>query len=623
MKQINENEIKVIEKLLLPNNAEFDSETKSAIMCFESKDFLACPGNGKTTMLLAKLKLLSDRMPLENKQAICVLSHTNIAINEIKTKLKSDAKKLLSYPNYIGTIHKFVNKFITLPYLNQKYSLTVNVISANEYHTKLIKLCRADNLLKYLFEKQLENSKKYHDLISYIKSLHIGDDGLYSDNKKIAGLNTKAYPLYKKCKERLLSEYGLVTYEESLLYALEAVEEHANHLKKLLPARFQYVFIDEYQDCCEKQRKIIDVLFTDTTTVVQRIGDIDQAIYNNVSQENSTWIPSKNVFHLNGSHRYGDEIANILNKLRTCNGEIYTSQGKREILPYFLVYDAPEHVTNKFIQIIKQNKLHIKYPNGVFKAIGMCQNVSGLKISDYWSEYNDFSENSFNRKVFSDYNELLAQLSDGNLFIAEKLFREILSSLLAYHDVYDEQQIKSLGKKNRFTASSIKTFFKQADEIEYTKLILSLTKEEYYNNLLKLLEEVLNVLIPKKAEHILESFRQLTESSEFSNLSTNNIYTNDSVSVKFSTIHKVKGETHTATLYLETEKNRGSDIKRILYLLEDKKLPSPSMEHKRARKCSYVAMSRPSHLLCVALQRSTYNLIKNKDKFSDWNIVEV
>ena len=66
MMQIKEDEIQNIEKILLPDGCHFSDEAKSLLSCWESKDVSACPGSGKTTILLAKLKLLADRMPLEN-----------------------------------------------------------------------------------------------------------------------------------------------------------------------------------------------------------------------------------------------------------------------------------------------------------------------------------------------------------------------------------------------------------------------------------------------------------------------------------------------------------------------------------------------------------------------------
>ena len=93
---INQDEIINIEKLLLPKECSFNDEAKDVIRCMESKEILACPGSGKTTVLLAKIKLLSDRMPFKDGNGVCILSHTNVAVNEIKNKLGEDANKILS-----------------------------------------------------------------------------------------------------------------------------------------------------------------------------------------------------------------------------------------------------------------------------------------------------------------------------------------------------------------------------------------------------------------------------------------------------------------------------------------------------------------------------------------------
>lgn len=59
-------DIQTAEELLLPYGAHFLEDARKVIRCWHSTDVAACPGSGKTTVLLAKLKLLADRMPLEN-----------------------------------------------------------------------------------------------------------------------------------------------------------------------------------------------------------------------------------------------------------------------------------------------------------------------------------------------------------------------------------------------------------------------------------------------------------------------------------------------------------------------------------------------------------------------------
>ena len=89
----------------------------------------------------------------------------------------------------------------------------------------------------------------------------------------------------------------------------------------------------------------------------------------------------------------------------------------------------------------------------------------------------------------------------------------------------------------------------------------------------------------------------------------------------FDTIHGVKGETHDATLYLETDRKRASDLSRILPYYGVGKLGSSDL-FDYSRKLAYVGMSRPKKLLCVAMQAKTYE--KSKGVFdNDWEIIDL
>lgn len=89
----------------------------------------------------------------------------------------------------------------------------------------------------------------------------------------------------------------------------------------------------------------------------------------------------------------------------------------------------------------------------------------------------------------------------------------------------------------------------------------------------------------------------------------------------FDTIHGVKGETHDATLYLETDRQGASDLNRILPYFGVGRCRSSSL-YDSSRKLAYVGMSRPKKLLCVAMQAETYE--KSKGVFdADWEVVDL
>jgi DNA helicase II / ATP-dependent DNA helicase PcrA len=100
------------------------------------------------------------------------------------------------------------------------------------------------------------------------------------------------------------------------------------------------------------------------------------------------------------------------------------------------------------------------------------------------------------------------------------------------------------------------------------------------------------------------------------------------VSIRLGSIHGVKGETHTATLVLESYQ-KAHHLKKLLPWLLGKK-PKPRCDNSgedaaliERLKLHYVAMTRPSHLLCLAMPRSTFkpaeiNLMRKRN----WRVIE-
>ena len=91
--------------------------------------------------------------------------------------------------------------------------------------------------------------------------------------------------------------------------------------------------------------------------------------------------------------------------------------------------------------------------------------------------------------------------------------------------------------------------------------------------------------------------------------------------IVFDTIHGVKGETHDATLYLETDRQGASDLNRILPYFGVGRCGSSNL-YDSSRKLAYVGMSRPKKLLCVAMQAATYE--KSNGVFdTDWEVIDL
>jgi len=102
------------------------------------------------------------------------------------------------------------------------------------------------------------------------------------------------------------------------------------------------------------------------------------------------------------------------------------------------------------------------------------------------------------------------------------------------------------------------------------------------------------------------------------------------VSIRLGSIHSVKGQTHLATLLLSTYWNAHSSRRILPWLLGDSQNGSGVKAQDRTRLLqSYVAMTRPTHLICLAVPRSSVDqgrgLSENLGRLRGrgWRVVEV
>ena len=92
---------------------DFTGENQQSFLsAVTSRDVQAAPGNGKTTLLVAKLALLS-RFWTSRAEGVCVISHTNAARQEVEKKLSShpSASAFLSYPHFVRNGHILYRPF--------------------------------------------------------------------------------------------------------------------------------------------------------------------------------------------------------------------------------------------------------------------------------------------------------------------------------------------------------------------------------------------------------------------------------------------------------------------------------------------------------------------------------
>lgn len=632
--EISNQDIELTEKLLLPEGAHFPEDARNVIRCWHSTDVAACPGSGKTTVLLAKLKLLADRMPFVNGAGICVLSHTNVAVDEIRKRLSSYTDKLLIYPNYIGTIQSFVDRFVTMPYLRNIAGRNVQAVDNHTYAQHMLN--RMQNSMKYralnyVTENSFKTSGQFIARIDHTQALYVRDDGALCVGKQtraLAGADKPSAKQYKELIIDLLKEEGIMRYKDAYSYAEVAINDLSEAYTDLFSSRFQYVFIDEYQDCDDVQRQAIDTLFNPTKCAVIKIGDSDQAIYNSQNNGAPDWIPRDGFLPIMTSCRYSQEIADVICKLKRDNKNITTFSGKTGVKPVLLIFDIGriDRVVEEFINVL--DKYEIFDNKGIYKAIGAVkkEDSSGLKIGSYWSEFDGSvkKQSEYNYWVLVD--EIIISLLEGKLYKAERLVRKLLCRVFHYVKITNDVS----GKE--FSVSTIKKVLDDEYKEIYRQWIYELSRvqnvdretidclmRQKINELLKIKKNQADDIFDHLPEHFLNKDAVVEQTETFEK----NIFIDPirGRRIEFDTIHGVKGETHDATLYLETDRQGASDLNRILPYYGAGE-PGKSNLFDYSRKLAYVGMSRPKKLLCVAMQAKTYE--KSNGVFTeDWEIIDL
>jgi len=616
-------------------------ERVTAIQCLENKPIVACPGSGKTTVLLAKLIILSNRMPFDDGRGICVLTHTNVAIDLIKEKLGVEVFKLFAYPNFFGTIQSFVDKFLAIPYNSAKSDKKIRPQIDNEYY-----FAKIDSYRKYLGKPTnhfcIVNQKK-----GYPYSIK-WDDLIVDENKICQALkldlnNADQEEIYKKLRKMKcdINGDGVLSFDDAYFIANKYITAIPD-IKEAFQERFKFVFIDEMQDTAIHQSKIINTLFQGSEkTIIQEFGDPNQAIYDYDGQKGEWKYDENDCLHLTKSKRFGEQIANAINPLRIKTNEPpIEGENQDSILPpHLIIFDkADKTVLDEFGQLIVKYELH-KIKDSTFVAIGRVgkeKEKGKITLKTYWCGFEKASAK--NKEHFPTLIEYLAKDLPDKKNYSERIINGILQ-LLELHEFKNEIQIGDRVIQRRFTKTTLFDYLKKDHEELYFEfrtfisdcgLKIKKEKENFNIGVYKLILEFVSdkILSLKNIQFDKNiSFLQISEAITNQNQQekqTNVYHYNDEsgviVPIKINTIHGEKGETHTATLYLETYKNGSYDSSLIKKQLEGKSF-KPSY-NETASKIAFVAMSRPEMLLCFAVssERISEEYAKTKLKPVGWTI---
>ncbi|MGW3873738.1 UvrD-helicase domain-containing protein, partial [Streptomyces sp. NPDC005055] len=281
-----------------------------------SLDLQAAPGSGKTSLIGLKLTLLAQGWTSATR-GVCVLSHTNTAKDEITNRLSDTpaGRRLLEFPHFIGTIQSFTNTFLALPALRSQ-GIEIQAVDDGTYEEAALRLL--DNHPAYLSLKgYVERRRDGRDLVA--RARYVCDAGELTVTGPAGSLpfatsSNSGQQLVRL--KRHLTQQGLFRYSDMFAIAEHHLLHHPD-IARATAHRFPFVLLDEMQDTSDLQQHLLDQIFGQADTVVQRVGDVNQGIFSDgtPAPPRPSAFPLPTAAELPVSRRFGTQIANLASHL--------------------------------------------------------------------------------------------------------------------------------------------------------------------------------------------------------------------------------------------------------------------------------------------------------------------
>jgi hypothetical protein len=330
------------------------------------------------------------------------------------------------------------------------------------------------------------------------------------------------------------------------------------------------------------------------------------------------------------SLRYGTSIAKVLDTVRVDRTlTLEPNLNQPSVSPHLLVFESgsEQTVLPAFGDLIREHSLH-ELEDPIFKAVGWVGKDKTDEGKVCLRYYHPVYQKTLSNKS-RWFGTLLSYAQ-----AMEILLRDVPQNGGALFDIALAGLIRALRlaglthpKTHRpFTAATLKSHLMQTNERLHATLRQALAKWVLaFRRRRMTIEQIRHAVSVFVRDHFVDS--QAAELSEFLNSDSvdfelpkkecaNTFVSDEGDVIGVGTVHSVKGETHTATLYLETF-NYALDSKRLLPFCLGK---YPVTDAKKARhrtnlKIAHVAFSRPTHLLVFAC--CSENVAGHETEFED------
>lgn len=598
-----------------------------------SMDVQAAPGSGKTTLTALKLCAMAAGWR-SSTTGICVLSHTNVAKNQIIERLHDDrfGRSLLRPPHFIGTIQAFVDAFLGLPYARSR-GMDVRVLDNDAYAAE--SLGRLDTWRRFGTLKGFLSRKwSGPDAVATATFVCDGSEELSIAPERGdlgAGPTSESHHQYVALKQSLAAD-GYFRFRDMYGFAWQLLHEHPD-IAPAVAARFPWVIIDEMQDTEAAQQALLDRVLPSDRSVVQRVGDENQRIF---GEESYGSFPNSAALELPVSRRFGSRIAEVVSSLTMRRPQEVVGSSARDDQHLMLILFDEESATQVIPRFAQEAESALPvaeretYP---LKAVAGRVGTSQAKTfpRTILSYVPDYEAEATVAKLASTSTSLIDSVRAAQHMTMDGSWREAVSmlwgSLAAVAALCHVET--AIGRMTGNRLRRMVRLDSTAMELETRQLLRHLLEEADTET-----ERGWAVTLERLAAWLVLSESGISEAAAVHCAYALPVQRErpappPSPSVQFvdvSTIHGAKGETHSATLLLEclTQSGRDHDLPQVLDLITERVAPENLTESARdACQLAFVAASRPRSMLALAVLADHAGPYLDHLFAADWSIVDI
>jgi DNA helicase-2/ATP-dependent DNA helicase PcrA len=580
----------------------------------------ACPGSGKTEVVGLKAAHQIKKWPYEC-QGIAVLTFTNNAADEITDRIKQFAGvDGITHPHYVGTIDSWIHGYVANPFAHLWTGYTGNdgdrslrVIEAG-YHSNWLNAFKAQTQYRsekgrstpiYANNYYIDTETDLFHICPLGGSQWVTHTDFYNSPAFTKFRSDKSWLTVKKVFDGLWEtklkfwRAGFCTYQDIECLAYFILYKNEGNVATYLAKRFPFIIVDECQDLSWVQIKILDILIKHGSTV-NVVGDLNQSIYSFKKvypQRVKDFTERKGftILRLEENFRSAQPIVDLCGKL--CKqGEVTGRDFENFIRPVcvLLTYNPNllHELPKRFSDYLTDNGLDICNSAILARGRSLIERIRAGSV-----------ENNIGKSELPTKALFLWSTKDWDL---QKISLQHMGKYLGVlyfpeHRQDSKQQycpdnVSSKIQWRSFLVTVLRACCQDANLVELSQTWSQWSK--YFKTsfpyiVYKASKENDIEIETTKFNYKCPSGKASIQLSDYMKEVTQSI--KDTVSIRITTIHQVKGENQDATLLVSSPDKRGGKGGHWSEWLD---ASANDGEHTRF---AYVASSRPRFLLAWAI----------------------